>query len=356
MPESKRSSTADLDAWVTVLAGGIGSRFWPASTKDRPKQLLPLASDRPLIVDTLERARSIVPDERIRILAGSHLVGPFQSVLDDLPESCYWVEPQAKGTAPVLAWAAWKLIREDPEAVMVSLHADHLIRPLSAFQETVRTAVHVARSDDLLLSIAVKPSRVEPAYGHVEPGEALDGVEGASAFRVVAFHEKPDRKTAERYTEQGYLWNTGIFVWKAAVLLRELALHAPKVAEKLELIDRSDEAYFDAVDEGIVIDRAVMERSDRVGAVEATFEWDDVGSWEALARTRDPDEDGNVIIGRGELVGSRGSIVYGEGPGSVVLLGAEDLIVVQTDETTMVLPRSRAHEIKDLLARRKSAP
>lgn len=349
MPVSKRSSTATDDSvWVAVLAGGVGSRFWPVSTPDRPKQLLPLASERPLIVDTVERARALVPDERIRILAGAHLVAPFQSVVEGLPDESYWIEPRARGTAPVLAWAAWKLTRLDPDAVMVSLHADHLIRPLDAFQETVATAVEVARRDDLLISIGVKPDRIETGYGHVEPGPELTTAGPATAYRVRAFHEKPDAETARRYVDEGYLWNTGIFVWKASVLLEEIRRHAPEVSEFLSLIDESDEAFFEAVPVS-VIDRAVMERSERVGTVAATFSWDDVGSWESLARTQPSDSADNVLVGAGRVVDGSGNIVFAES-GSVVLFGTEDLIVVQTRGTTLVLPRNRAADLKQLLA------
>lgn len=351
MPESKRSSAAaDGGTWVTILAGGIGSRFWPVSTRERPKQLLSLASEEPLIVDTVERARVLAPDERIRILAGEHLVGPFRSALPDLPETSYWIEPRARGTAPVLAWAAWKLSRLDPDAVMVSLHADHLIRPVDAFRETVETAVEIARRDELLLSIGVEPDRIETGYGHVEPGALLPAAGDVPAYRVRAFHEKPDAGTAGRYVSEGYLWNTGIFVWKASVLIDELALHAPEVAEHLPLLEESDEAFFDAAPV-TVIDRAVMERSERVGIVRASFSWDDVGSWESLARTRAGDEHHNVVLGSGRVVDSTRSIVYAEGRGSVVVFGADDLIVVQTDDTTMVLPRARAAQLKELLAR-----
>ena len=181
--------------WVTVLAGGIGSRFWPASTPQRPKQLLPLASERPLIVDTVDRARALVPDERIRILAGDHLVAPFQGVVDALPDSSYWIEPRARGTAPVLAWAAWKLHKLDPDAVMVSLHADHLIEPISGFVETVASAVEIATRDDLLLSIGVPPQRVETGYGHIEPGEVIEseGV-GSAATGVEAATMRGNRR------------------------------------------------------------------------------------------------------------------------------------------------------------------
>ncbi len=351
MPESKRSSAKiDPSTWVTVLAGGIGSRFWPASTPARPKQLLPLASDRPLIVDTLERAQALVPEERIRILAGDHLVGPFRSALPDSPESLYWIEPRARGTAPVLAWAAWKLHQIDPDAVMVSLHADHLIDPLDGFVDTVASAVEIAARDDLLLSIGVPPDRIETGYGHIEPGEALAPAGAADGFRVAQFHEKPDAETARRYVDAGYLWNTGIFVWKASVLLEELEKHAPEVTEHLHLLETSDAAFFEAVPVS-VIDRAVMERSDRVGTVTARFTWDDVGSWEALGRTRPSDAAGNVVLGGGQVVDGSGSIVYAEEGSSVVVLGADDLIVVQSGNTTMVLPRERAGDMKEMLSR-----
>lgn len=336
---------------MTILAGGIGSRFWPVSTRERPKQLLPLASERPLIVDTVLRARALVPDDRIRILAGDHLAGPFRSVLDDFPEAGYWIEPRARGTAPVLAWAAWKMARLDPEAVMVSLHADHLIRPLDAFTDTVRSAVEIVRRDELLLSLGVEPDRIETGYGHIEPGEPLEDAGAARGYRVRAFHEKPDAETARRYVDDGYLWNTGIFVWKAAVLLDELETHAPEVASHLPLLRHDDASFFDAVPVS-VIDRAVMERSERVGVVRATFSWDDVGSWEALGRTRDGDDEGNVILGAGRLVDARHNIVFSEEDGgSVVVFGADDLIVVRTGDTTMVLPRDRAADLKTLLAR-----
>ena len=333
-----------------MLAGGIGSRFWPASTKERPKQLLPLASPAPLISDTIDRARALVPDDRIRILAGAHLAEPFSTVLPDLPDAAYWIEPRARGTAPVLAWAAWKLARLDPNAVMVSLHADHLIRPVEGFVDTVRTAVAIAARDELLLSIGVTAERVETAYGHIEPGPELPVAGPAQAFRVKSFLEKPNRATAETYVRQGYLWNTGIFIWKAAVLLGELERHAPELAGLLPMLEEGDDAFFDAAPVS-VIDRAAMERSGRVGVVRALFEWDDVGSWEALARTREADTDGNVVIGEARFVDGRNNIVYAEGEGSVTVLGADDLIVVRTADTTMVLPRSKAGRLKELLAR-----
>jgi len=338
---------ADDHVWVVVLAGGIGSRFWPVSTPERPKQLLPLASDQPLIADTIERARSLVPDARIRVLAGEHLARPFASVLTDFPEDGYWIEPRARGTAPVLTWAAHKLTGIDPEAVMVSLHADHLIRPLEAFRDSVEAAVAVARRESALVCIGVPPNRIETGYGHVEPGEALGGTTGVRAYRVRAFHEKPDHATARKYVERGYLWNTGIFVWKASVLLDEIERHAPEVSAHTHLLEENPDSFFDVVPVS-VIDRAVMERSDRVATVRATFTWDDVGSWEALSRTRAADESGNVSVGAARVVDSNGNVVFSE-EGEVVLFGVDDLVVVRTADRTLVLPRSRAADLKTLL-------
>jgi len=339
---------ADEHVWVTILAGGVGSRFWPVSTPDRPKQLLPLASERPLIVDTVERARTLVPDDRIRILAGDHLAGPFQRVLPDLGSDSYWIEPRARGTCPVLAWAAWRLKRLDPEAVMVSLHADHLIRPVERLEETLNTAVEVARRDQLLLSVGVEPDRPETGYGYVAPGELLPSAGAVTAHRVKAFHEKPSIEVARRYIDEGYLWNTGIFIWSAALLLEEIKTHAPEVALHLEELETSVESFFDAVPVSVV-DRAVMERSGRIGTVTASFEWDDVGSWEALSRTRTGDARGNVLLGDAQAVEADGNIVFSES-GGVVLFGTQELVVVRTGERTVVMPRDRAPDLKELLA------
>lgn len=339
---------ADDHVWVVVLAGGIGSRFWPVSTPERPKQLLRLAGDKPLVADAIERARVLAPDERIRILAGRHLAEPLRAALTDFPRESYWVEPRARGTAPVLAWAAWRLQRIDASAVMVSLHADHVIRPSDAFAETLKAAVDIARGHDLLVCVGAVPERVETGYGYVEPGEALPPTGAAHGCRVRAFHEKPDSETAARYVDEGYLWNTGIFVWKASVLLEEIQRHAPEVSAYLPLLDEGPDAYFSAVPSS-VIDRAVMERSDRVGSVRATFVWDDVGSWEALARVRSADASGNVIVGAGRAIEARDNLIFAES-GSVVLFGAEDLVVVRTADTTLVLPRQRAADLKRLLS------
>lgn len=329
-----------------VLAGGIGSRFWPASTPRRPKQLLPLASDRPLIDDTVRRARGLTADHRIRVLTGSHLVDPFRTVLD-LPAECYLVEPDARGTAPVLAWAAFETLRADPDAVLVSLHADHRIEPEAALLARLREAAALAGHHRMLVTIGAVPDRAETGYGYIQPGDVIEEAPDG-ARRVAAFHEKPAAEVAERYLAEGYLWNTGIFVWRADVFLEQVRRHAPDIADALHHLDRGDvRGYFDACPR-VSVDVAVLERSAAVATLPATFRWDDVGSWDALPRTRTPDAGDNTVVGDARIVEGRGNVVYAE-QGPVVLFGVDDLVVVRAPAATFVTRRDRVQDLKALL-------
>lgn len=340
---------------IVVLAGGIGSRFWPASTPARPKQLLPLASSRSLIEDTVERALQLVPRDRLRILAGAHLVEPLRTTLQEEGRELFWIEPRARGTGPVLAWAALRLVQEDPEAVMISLHSDHYISPTDSFLTLLADAGELARSCDLLLTVAVPPDRPETGYGYLRTGEALtspagDDPERLKAWRLGAFVEKPDRATAEEYLRRGYLWNSGIFVWRAQRFLEEVRLHAPEIGEHLPLLERGeDDLFFERVPH-VSVDEAVLERSGRIGTVEATFEWDDVGSWDALSRTRSGDENENVLEGEARVVEGRENVVWAE-DGPVVLFGVDGLVVARSGGVTLVTRRERASDLKELVGR-----
>ncbi len=342
----------DPNLHVLILAGGIGSRFWPASTPSVPKQLLPLAGDDPLVVDTVRRARALAPAERVHILTGAHLVDPIRSVLPAEFSDAFLVEPRARGTGPVLAWAAWELARRNPDALLVSLHSDHVVEPEEELIQTLSAAATVAREHDRLVTISATPDRPETGYGYIRPGSPLPLPDPApvEAFQVEAFVEKPDRERAREYVDQGYLWNTGIFVWTARRFLDELRLHAPEVGDHLPLLaSGAMEDFFHTVPP-ISVDESVLERSGRVASVRATFRWDDVGSWEALARSRGTDASGNVTVGDVHPVESKGNVVYSRG-GPVVLFGVEDLLVVRTRGVTFVTPRSRGGDLKALLQR-----
>jgi mannose-1-phosphate guanylyltransferase len=302
-------------------------------------------------VDTVARARELAPAAHVAILAGAHLEAPFRAALPDLPADGLWIEPRAKGTGPVLAWAAHRIHRADPAAVMISLHSDHVVHPESAFLAEVRGAASLAVREDVLLTIAAVPDRPETGYGYIRPGEPLGSRRGEpAAVRVDTFVEKPDLDTAKAYVARGYLWNTGIFVFPVGRFLAELRDHAPEIAEHLPLLDRGDDAgFFDAVP-AIAVDEAVMERSRRVGAVRAGFEWDDVGGWEALARTIPLDENGNAFHGEVHAVDSASTVAWTE-EGPIVLFGVEGLVVVRSGGVTMVTSRERAPALKVLLSR-----
>lgn len=331
--------------YAVVLAGGIGMRFWPASTPERPKQLLPLASRRPLVVDTVERALDVAGAGHVRVVAGADLVRALRPLLPELSEEHFLVEPVARGTGPALAWAAHELARSDPHAVMISMHADHVIQPEAEFRRTVRSAAEAAARGGRLYCIGIHPDRPETGYGYVRLGRrAAPGIHEARAFV-----EKPDHETASRYLASGdYVWNSGIFAWRVDDLLETIRERAREIAPALGHLDEGDvEAFFREV-EPVTIDVAVMERARAVGVVEATFRWDDVGSWTALARTRPPDAAGNTVVGPAATVDARGNIVWSE-DGRVTLFGVSGLVVVRSGDETLVMPRERANELKSLL-------
>jgi mannose-1-phosphate guanylyltransferase len=324
----------------------VGSRFWPVSTPRRPKQLLPLGGERSLIVETVERTLPLVAKERLRILTGEQIVAAIRAEVPQLEDEQIMAEPKPKGTAPALAWAAYEIASIDPDGVMISLHADHVIEPWDAFRDLLRSAAKLALSERRLFTIGVDPSRPETGYGYIRVGEKLGDTE---AYAVSRFVEKPKLETAKEFLLRGdHLWNSGIFVWRAADLLEEVKQHAPEIAAALPRLKQGDVAgYFDAVPE-ISIDEAVLERSARVGVIPATFSWDDVGGWDAVARTRENDDAGNVAVGAAHVLDSRGCIAWAE-EGTIVIYGVKDLVVVRANGVTLVAPRGRTSELKSIL-------
>ena len=355
-PLQRSETSADAHLWAVILAGGVGSRFWPVSTPSTPKQLLPLASDRPLIRDTLDRILPLVPQERIRILTGAPLSEPLLQALPELEAGNLLLEPRPAGTAPVLTWAAAELERLDPDAVMISLHADHLIEPADSFRELLERTAELARYHRRLFTIGAVPTRAETGYGYVRVGQQLESdrlppsAAAVPAYAVQSFVEKPDAATAEQYLAGGeHLWNTGLFVWRAADLLQEVERHTPELAELVAVAREGGKEEFFRRAPTLSIDEGVLERSDRVGMVRASFAWDDVGAWDAVFRSRPLSGGGNALVGDAHAVEVRDSVLYAE-EGAVVAFGVEGLIIVRTPDITFVTHRDRAPELKALLA------
>lgn len=339
------SSPSEGRLWAVILAGGAGTRFWPASTPGRPKQLLSIAGDAPLITQTVERITPLVAPDRIRLLASESLGEALLAAAPALQPSALWPEPRARGTAPVLAWAASRIVREDPAGVMVSLHADHVIRPAAAFRELIGALADASARQQRLFTIGAVPDRPETGYGYIQPGPALPGSVGREVSRFV---EKPDRVTAARYLAEGYLWNTGLFVWPAALLLAQLAAHCPELSPLLPLLEAGEDRTFFERAPSLSIDEGLLERSDRVAVARATFAWDDVGAWDALRRTRPLDAGNNAVAGDAHLVETERCIVWSE-DGAVVAYGVEDLVIVRVRGVTLVTRPERAAELKKLV-------
>ncbi|HEX7089764.1 MAG TPA: sugar phosphate nucleotidyltransferase [Longimicrobiales bacterium] len=349
MPESTSSSRVDPPLWAVILAGGVGSRFWPVSTPARPKQLLPLASTDPLIADTVARIEPLVPRSRIRIITGAALAPVILEALPGLDRGNLMIEPAARGTAPALAWAAQAIAREEPDAVMVSLHADHVIGPAAEFRDLVAETAGLAAELDRLFTIGVRPTRPETGFGYIRVGERIS--RAPEAFEVADFVEKPDRDTAREYlTREGYLWNSGIFIWRVRTLLAQIEQYTPELAPLLPLLEAEGPGPFFERAPVLSIDEGLLETSPNVAVVPAGFDWDDIGSWDAVGRRRPTDEQGNVSVGDVHAVEAENCIAWAE-EGSIVLFGTKDLVVVRAAGLTFVTPRERAAELKDLLKR-----
>jgi mannose-1-phosphate guanylyltransferase len=333
--------------WAVILAGGSGTRFWPLSSPHRPKQTLPLAGPISPARDTAHRLTGLVPAERTLLVTGPRLAELLQAELA-LPRANVLVEPQARSTGPALAWASHEARRRDPDALVLSLHADWHVPDRDGFRAAAGRALEVATRGDHLVTVGVTPTRPETGYGYIIPGEEIAG--DPAARRVARFTEKPDVATARTLIAQGALWNSGLFAWRAELALAELARHTPEVAGAMGRLDRGDVAGFFAGAREVSIDVGLLERSDRVVVVRGTFAWDDIGNWDALGRIRAADGSGNVLIGPVTALDSRDVIVWSEGT-PVVAAGLTNLIVVHANDRLLILDRSRAGDLKGILER-----
>ena len=331
--------------WAVILAGGVGSRFWPLSSPEHPKQLLPLAGDASLLEDTLARIAPLVPAQRTLIVTSRALADVIREAMPGLPAENVMAEPVARSTAAALAWATARAARADADAAVVAMHADWAVADAKAFREAAATGLLLAQSEDVLVTVGARPTRVETGYGHVVPGAPL-----GAGRRIARFVEKPDTAAAESLMFQGALWNTGMFLWTARRFRAEIATHTPELAPGLRALDADDaEGFFGAV-RAVSVDVGVFERTQRGAIVTGDFGWDDVGSWAALRRVRHADAAGNVTHGDAHLVDSTGCVAWtDEGP--LVVYGLTNAVVVRARGITLVTTADRAPALKGLLDR-----
>ncbi len=344
-----------------VMAGGSGTRFWPASRAGLPKQLLPLAGKKTLLEDTVDRLEGLVPPERLMIVTSERLLPAVRSQLPALPESGLVGEPCKRDTAPCVGLAALLVLQQDPEATMAVMPSDHVIQPAERFREAIlQAAALVEESPGRLVTFGIRPTYPAEGFGYIQQAEKLARPHGtATVTRVAQFREKPPASVAKEYLAAGnYLWNAGIFVWKAATIIEALAAHQPECLARLETIAAAwntpqRNAVFArefAAIKGISIDYAVLEHAADVVVVEAPFGWDDLGGWSAVARQLGGNAEGNTIVGRHLGIDSVRTIVHGSDDHLVVTMGLEDMLVVHTPDATLVANRAHEEAVRRVVA------
>ncbi len=341
------------------MAGGVGTRFWPASTRRRPKQFLSLVGDGSLLQQSYRRARVLTGAERVVVLTNADFVDLVREQLPELAPANVIGEPARRDTAAAACLAALVARRRFEDVVMVMLTADHLIAPASEFARTLLSACSAARGTSALYTVGIRPEWPATGYGYLECGQRSEIDDGVVHRVVSSYREKPDVATAKAYVDAGsYLWNSGMFVWRASAILAAFEEHLPGHVSGLSpVIGALDEGAkteaFDAAFAGlpaISLDYAVMEKAADVRLVEATFRWSDLGGWEALAGLLPDDGAGNRHRARIAALDARDNVVYADGEDELVaLLGVSDLVVVRSAGRTLVASRGRLEEVKELV-------
>lgn len=346
---------------AVIMAGGSGTRFWPESRDLRPKQLLKLVGERSMIQATVDRLDGLVPRERVHIATNARQAAGIAEQLPELPASALLLEPCKRDTAPCIALAAAHLARRDPDAIMAVMPSDHVIRPTEKFQHAIQLAADlVAESPNRIVTLGIRPTYPAESFGYVERGEPLATAaksQVAPVFRVVRFREKPKAAVAQEFLASGnFYWNAGIFVWRASTILEylerlqpELYAHIQTIAAAIGTNDYPAvlEREFAAI-QGISIDYAVMEHASDVAVIEAPFDWDDVGSWQSLARLAGADADGNTVSGRHLGIRTKGTIVRTDDAHLVVTIGLDDCIVVHTPDATLVARKQDEEAVREV--------
>jgi mannose-1-phosphate guanylyltransferase len=360
-----KSSVAPVP-YVVIIAGGKGERFWPQSRAARPKHLLPVVGETPLLAQTLERVRGIVPPKNVFVITSAVQSAEVAKVCRGLiPSANIVAEPVGRDTAAAVGLAAALVGARDPQGVFAVLPADHVIHDTKTYQADLRAAFAAAGAAEVMVTIGIPPSEPATGFGYIQRGDCWakvgDGKSARQVYAVKRFVEKPKLKVAEGYLKSGdYVWNAGMFVWSVPVVEAAFAAHAPELdkgLKKIRLALRKKQALPAVLKRvyptlvKISVDYALLEKSTNVVMIPASFDWDDVGAWPAVAKHFKADKAGNVARGEVIVEQGKGNLVFGAGKHLVTLLGVDDLVVVHTEDATLVMPKSRAQDIKALLAK-----
>ena len=339
------------------MAGGIGSRFWPMSTIERPKQFVDvLGTGRTFIQMTLDRFKGIIPPENIWVVTSQTYRDVVSEQLPEIPEGNILLEPCRRNTAPCIAYASWRIKSIDAKATIVVSPSDHLVLDVAEFQRVIKSSLDFASDSDAIVTLGMKPTRPETGYGYIQADLSYPSVRNKEIFRVDAFREKPDLATAIKYITQPYmLWNSGIFIWNVSTIVNALRVHAPEINDIFENLlpvygtaeeqDTINQEFPKC--ESISVDYAILEKSDEIYCFPASFGWSDLGTWGSLRENVSRDRNGNAIIGENvSTYESRNCVIHCSQERKVVVQGLDGYIVAEKDNTLLICKLSEEQRIK----------
>ena len=349
-----------MNLYAVIMAGGRGTRFWPASRQSRPKQLLSILGDRSLLRLTVERLLPFLPAERVLIVTGQDIAPSVRTLVPEIPPGNFLLEPEGRNTGPGIGWAALHLCQHAADPVMAVLPSDHSIQDPAEFQRLLEAAADWAQRGHHLVTLAIRPTHPETGYGYIHMGAYSGQVRDVTIHRVEEFREKPDSATAEGFLRAGtFFWNSGIFVWKASTILQALARHLPELHQGLQRMlgalnrGNAQEAARQFRNLApISIDYGVLEKAEDVYAIQGNFGWNDVGSWAAVYEQSPKDASGNACRGDLLTVEASGCLVEAQDK-LVALVGVKDLVVVDAGDALLICHRDRSQQVREVVERLK---
>ena len=343
---------------LVIMAGGIGSRFWPMSTKEYPKQFIDvLGCGRTLIQLAMDRFEGVCPKENVWVVTSEKYVGLVREQLPEIPEENILKEPCRRSTAPCIAYVSWKIKTRNPKANIVVTPSDHVVMNVKEFQRVVTSALNYTELSDAILTLGMKPTRPETGYGYIEADLSSSSASNKEIFRVDSFKEKPDVETAEKYIRQNnYFWNAGIFIWNVNTIVNAFRIYQPEIAEIFtEMMphfytaneQKEIDAHFPECP-NISVDYAILEHSDEIYVFPADFGWSDLGTWGSLHAQMDKDLAGNVTIGQDiSLYESRGCVVHTTQEKKVVIIGLDGYIVAENNDQLLICKLDDEQRIRE---------
>ena len=344
---------------VVIMAGGKGERFWPKSRINLPKQFLSLTDDgKSMIQHTVERVKNLVDIENIYVVTNEMYKNLVSEHIPDIPEANIIIEPAAKNTAPCIGLAAVHIAKKDINSKMIILPSDHLIKFNEIFIDTLKTTLNVVEKGDNLVTIGITPNYPETGYGYINFTKGENFKDSANVYEVLRFVEKPNLEKAKEYLTSGqYLWNSGMFVWKASTILKNFKEYLPEIYEGLQKIGESinTEEYEEVLRKEFPnlpsesIDYGIMEKAKNIYVIPGNFGWDDVGSWLSLERINKTNQDGNVIKGNVISIKTKNSIIQGN-ENIIATIGLEDVVIVDTDDVTLICHKNNTQEVKEIIS------